>query len=176
MKTRHRIVLTLSATLTALSLLLLSVLVVQFLQLRRAAYTIVADARVLVTDLADDTFSYTVSVDQSIPISTSIPFSQAVTVPFNAVMPVNTTIVIPIDLGFATYDLPVPIRTVFPVDMEVTVPFSETMDVVTLVAVDLDVPIEIVIADTPLADYLQELTVTLEQTERQLHHPFSRND
>ncbi len=176
MKTRYRVILILSATLTALSLLLLSVLIVQFLQLRRAAHTIVADARVLVTDLADDTFSYTVSVDQSIPISTSIPFSQAVTVPFNAVLPVNTTIVIPLDLGFTTYNLPVPIRTAFPVDMEVTVPFSETVDVITLVAVDLDVPIEIVIADTPLADYLQELTVTLEETERQLHQPFYRGD
>ncbi len=69
-----------------------------------------------------------------------------------------------------------PIRTVFPIDMEVTVPFSETVDVSTLVAVALDLPIEIVIADTPLADYLQELTLTLEQTERQLHQPFYTSD
>ena len=166
----------LSLALSGVSLLLVSGLIFQLLESRRVGRARIADARKLVREFSDDTFSYTVELDQSIPISTSIPFSQSVTVPFKAVLPVNTTIVVPLNLGFTTYNLSVPIRTTFPVDLEVTVPFSETVDVVTVVPVDLNVPVEIAIADLPLADYLQAVNTMLDATDRHLEQPFRRAD
>lgn len=176
MKRSYRVLTILSVMLSVVSLLLVSALIFQLLQSRGVARAIIADGQMLVTEFSDDTFSYTVELDQSIPISTSIPFSQTVTVPFKAVLPVNTTIVVPLDLGFTTYNLSVPIRTTFPVDLEVTVPFSETVDVSTVVPVELTVPIEIAISDLPLADYLEAVSAMLEETDRHLEQPFRRAD
>lgn len=167
----YLIALILLAALTSLSLILNAVIIVELLQLRRAARSSIADARTLLTDLTDETLSYTVEVDQQIPISTSVPFNEAVTVPINAVVPISTTIVVPVDLRFTTYKLAVPINTVLPVDMDVTVPFSQTVDVTTAVPIDVDVPVEIDVADTRLAHYLQELDAALQKTEEQLGHP-----
>jgi hypothetical protein len=102
-------------------------------------------------------------------VATSIPFSQEITVPINTTIPVNTRVVVPIDLGFTTYNLAVPVNTVFPVDMEVTIPVSQTVDIVTTVPMDVDVPIEIVIADTPLVGYLDEVDATLADVATQLN-------
>lgn len=168
MKRPYVIALILLGVLTLLSLALNGIVIFQFLRLRCVAYGVVADARTLITDLTDDTFSHTVEIDQEIPISTDLPFNEAMTVPINAVLPISTTVVVPVNLGFTTYNLAVPIDTVFPVDMEVTVPFSQTVDITTAVPIDVDVPVEIAIADTSLVDYLEELDATLEEIEGQL--------
>lgn len=171
---RYVVVLILLGALTLLSLLVSGVVLVQFLRLRSTARGIVADTRGLVADLADETFSYTVEVDQDIPLSTDVPFHEAVTVPINTVIPISTTVVVPINLRFTTYNLAVPIDTVVPVDVEVTVPFSETVSITTAVPVDVDVPLEIAVADTPLVGYLQELNAMLKETEEQLGYPVKR--
>jgi hypothetical protein len=168
MQTRYLVALILLGVLTLLSLIFNGVVIVQFLQLRCAAHGVVADTRALITDLADDTVSLTVEVDQEIPFSTEIPFNETVTVPINTVVPISTTVVVPVNLGLTTYRLAVPIDTVLPVDMDVTVPFSETVDVTTAVPIDVDVPVEIAIADTLLVDYLQGLDAALEEIEEQL--------
>jgi len=172
---RYTVVLILLGAMTLLSLIVSGVVLVAFFRLRSAARDIVGDTRRLVADLADETFSYTVEVDQDIPLSTDVPFNEAVTVPINTVIPINTSVVVPINLRFTTYDLTVPINTVVPVDVEVTVPFSETVSITTAVPVDVDVPLEIAVADSPLIGYLQELDAMLEETEEQLGYPVRRD-
>ncbi|MBS3782973.1 MAG: hypothetical protein KGY78_00875 [Anaerolineae bacterium] len=159
------------AVLTLLSLAFNGVVVLEFLRLRRTAHRVVIDARSLVTDVADDTFSYTVEVDQEVPISTEIPFNETLSVPINTVIPISTTVVVPVNLGFRTYELALPIQAVFPIDMEVTVPISEAVDITTVVPLKVDVPIEIAVSDTPLAGYLRDLNATLRRTEQQLERP-----
>lgn len=159
------------AALTLLSLAFNGVVVLEFLRLRRTAHRVVTDARSLVTDVADDTFSYTVEVDQEVPISTEIPFNETLSVPINTVIPISTTVVVPVNLGFRTYELALPIQAVFPIDMEVTVPISEAVDITTVVPLKVDVPIEIAVSDTPLAGYLRDLNATLRRTEQQLGRP-----
>lgn len=163
------------AILTLLSLAFNAIVILEFLQLRRAAHRVVTDARALVEEISDDTVSYTVELDQEIPISTEIPFSESISVPINTVVPIDTTVVVPVDLRFTTYNLTVPIETVFPVDMEVTVPVSQVIDVTTVVPLNVDVPIEIAISETPLADYLADVNATLKRTEDQLERPIWRN-
>lgn len=159
------------ALLTVLSLALNGILVFEFLEVRRSAHRIVVDTRSLVTDFAQDTFTYTVNVDQEIPVSTEIALNEAFSVPINTVVPLSTTVVVPVDLRLATYKLAVPIQAVFPVSTQVTVPFSEVIDVATIVPLDVDVPIEVTVADTPLAGYLEVVSDTLKQTEEDLERP-----
>jgi hypothetical protein len=174
MKRRYVAALVVLAMLTLFSLALNAILIFEFLQLRRAARLVVGDARALVAEVSDDTFSYTFEVDQEFPISTEIPFSESISVPINTVVPIDTTIVVPVDLRFTTYNLTIPIETIFPVDMEVTVPVSQAIGITTVVPLEVDVPIEIPISETPLADYLNDVDATLERTEKELERPIWR--
>jgi hypothetical protein len=159
------------ATLTVLSLTLNALTIFQLLRARRTALTVISDAQGLLDEVAGETFTYTVEVNQEFPVDVSIPFSEEVTVPINTTIPVNTTVVVPVDLGVTTYQLSVPINTVFPVDMEMTVPVSQTIDVVTTVPVDVEVPVAIPIGETPLVAYLEKLDTTLTRMEDDLKYP-----
>jgi len=163
------------AVLTLLSLTLNGVIVFSLLQLRQTAHRAVNDTQALVAQLVDDTFSYTIAIDQEIPVSTGIPLNEILEVPINAVVPVSTTVVVPVNLGFRTYELAVPIEAVFPIDMEVSVPVSQTVDVTTVVPLQVDVPVEIVISETPLDGYLKDVDAALEKIEERLKHPIWRS-
>jgi len=171
MKKVYSVGLVVLIVLTLMSLALNGVVLYAIVEVRQTALDIVTDARVLVRQFADDTFTYTVEVDQEFPISTEFPFSQTMSVPVNTVVPVNTQVVIPVDLGFTTYRLTVPINTVFPIDMEFTVPISQVVDITTVVPVSIAVPVEIAVPETPLADHLKELDAILKQTEEDLEQP-----
>jgi hypothetical protein len=110
-------------------------------------------------------------VEKEIPVATSVPFNEKITVPVQTTIPISTTVVVPIDLGITSYNLKVPIRTLVPIDLEFTVPVSRTIDVATTVPLDLAVPIEIPIADTPLAGYLESLDENLARLEERLADP-----
>ena len=172
MKKLHIVVLILLTLLTLLSLALNGVVIYGLLQARQialdarqVALNTVADARSIVTGIGDDTFSYTLKVEQEIPVVVSVPLDEVVTIPVNTVIPIDTTVTVPIDLGITTYDLDVPIQTIIPVDLEFAVPISQTVDIATTVLLDVEVPIEIPLAETPLLGYLEELDVALAQLE-----------
>jgi len=188
MKKGYLIVLIILAVGTLSSLALNGVVIFGLLRARRitleaqqVAQDTVTETRAVITGIGEDTFAYTVELEQEIPIATSIPFEEEITVPINTTIPINTTVVVPIDLGITSYDLQVPIRTIIPVDLEVVVPISQTVDVATTVPLDVDIPIEIPIADTPLVGYMEELDAALArlgegltQLEGRLEKPLSR--
>ncbi|HEY66670.1 MAG TPA: hypothetical protein G4N97_00170 [Thermoflexia bacterium] len=176
MRKAYLVILIVLAILTLLSLTLNATVILSLMRARQIALDTVADARALVTDIGDDTFSYTLEVNQEIPIATGIPFNEEVTVPINTTIPINTTVIVPIDLGVTTYNLEVPIRTVIPVDLEFTVPVSQTVSIATTVPLDVDVPLEIAIAETPLVGYLEQLDAALAQIEARLRQPFGNGD
>jgi hypothetical protein len=176
MKKGYLIALIVLTALTLLSLMLNGAVIYVLLQGQQIALNTVNDARAVVTNVNDATISYTIEVDQEIPVAASVPFYEVVSVPINTVLPVETTVMVPINLGVISYSLEVPISTIIPVDLEVTVPISQTVNVVTTVPLDLDVPIEIPLADTPLVDYVEELDAALARLEARLKHPFDRKD
>jgi hypothetical protein len=169
MRRGYLIALIVSTVLALSSLMANAMTVVELLWWRQYILTAIEDTRAIVRGIGDATFSHTFEVDQEIPVAANIPVSQEITVPINTTVPVNTTVVVPIDLGLTTYNLTVPINTVVPIDMEVTVPVSQTVDIVTTVPLDVDVPVEIVIADTPLVGYLEEADATLGDVAAQLN-------
>ena len=186
MKKPTTIALILLALLTLLSLALNGVVIYGLLRARQialgaqqAALQTVTDARSVVAGVGDDAFSYTLKVEQEIPIAASIPVDEVVTIPVDTVVPIDTTVIVPIDLGITTYDLVIPIQTIVPVNLEFAVPISQTVDIVTSVPLDVDVPIEIPLAETPFVDYMDELDAglarleeALDQLEKKLALPF----
>jgi hypothetical protein len=149
------------------------------LDVRQATLNTVTDARAIITSVGNDTFAYTLEVEQEIPIEASVPFNEEISVPVNTVIPIDTTVTVPIDLGITTYDLEVPIQAILPVDLEFTVPISQTIDIATTVPLNVAVPIEIPLDETPLVDYMEELDIglgrleaDLEQLEEKLALPF----
>lgn len=186
MKKPYTTALILLALLTLLSLALNGVVIYGLLRARQialdaqqAALKTVTDARSVVASVGDDTFSYTLKVEQEIPIAASVPFDEVVTIPVNTVVPIDTTVIVPIDLGITIYDLVIPIQTIVPVNLEFAVPISQTVDIVTSVPLDVDVPIEIPLAETPFVEYmdgldagLARLEEALDQLEQKLALPF----
>ncbi|MGD2105266.1 MAG: hypothetical protein PVJ55_09180 [Anaerolineae bacterium] len=131
--------------LAMLSLALNGVVILELLELRQTAQQVVVDTRRLVTRFAEETFSYTVKVDQEMPVSAEIPLSESLTVPISTVVPISTTVLVPVNLGLATYRLAVPIETVLPVDLEVTVPVSQVVQISAAVSLDADIPVEVAV-------------------------------
>ena len=178
MKKGYIIILILLTILTLLSLALNGAVIFGLLRARQialdaeqVAMNAVTDARAIVAGIGDDTFSYTLEVNQEFPIATSIPFDEEITVPIKTTIPINTTVIVPIDAGLlGTFDVDVPVRTIIPVDLEFTVPVSKTVDIVATVPLNVDVPIEIPLAETPLAGYLEELDAALVRLEETLAH------
>lgn len=175
MKRGYLAALAVLAVLTLLSSALNGLMIFSCLQLRRTMHRVVSDTRIPVSQLADDTFSYTIPVDQQIPVSTGIPLNETLQVPINTVVPVSTTVVVPVNLGFRTYELAVPIEAVLPIDIEVSVPVSQTVDVTAVVPLEVDVPVEIAVSETHLVDYLRDLNAALRQTEERLKRPIWRS-
>ena len=176
MKKGYLVALVLLSILTLLSLALNGIVIFTLLEMRQAAHRIVVDTQALVARIEDETFAYTVQLDQEIPVAAEIPFNETFSVPINTVLPISTSVGVPVNLGVTTYRLTVPIETVVPVDMEVTVPVSQVVDLSTVVPLDLDVPIEIAVVETPLAGYLRDAHMMLERAEEQLRTPIWRSD
>ncbi|MFW6082583.1 MAG: hypothetical protein ACOC8C_00870 [Chloroflexota bacterium] len=171
MKKAYSVALAVLSVLTMSSLLLNGVVIYALLEAREMTHRLVGDARMLVSELSDETFQYSFEFEQEFPIRSEFPFSGTFTVPMNTVIPIDTTVVVPVDLGITTYRLRVPINTVFPVDMEFTVPVSQVVDVDLVVPVSLDVPVEIPVRDTTFVAYLREVDGMLKRTEEQLQGP-----
>ena len=184
------VALVLLTLLTLVSLTLNGVVIYGLLQAQRialdaqqAALQTVSDARDIVSGIGDDTFTYTLKVEQQVPIAASVPFNEVINIPINTVVPIDTTVVVPIDLGVTTYDLEVPIQTVIPVDLNFDVPINKTVDIATTVLLDVDVPIMIPLGETPLLGYMEEIDAglarledSLDELENKMADPFSMNE
>ncbi len=177
MKKGYLIALIVLAVLTLVSLMLNGITILWSLYTRQINLAMLAGARATVSDLSDETISYTFEVNQGIPISATVPISKSVVVPIRATIPVSTVVIIPVSAGIlGSFDLNVPIRTMIPVNLDVTVPISETVNVATTVPLNVDVPIRIPIAETPLAGYLDNLDMALAEVERKLASPLSKSE
>lgn len=167
----HFFALVVVTVLTLLSLLLNAIVIHALLDARRTALRVVQDAQSLVNELSDDVFRYSVELEQDVPISAEVPFSETFNIPVNTVVPIDTSVVVPVDLGITTYRLRIPINTVFPVDIDLTVPVNQVITVDTVVPIAVEVPLDIAVSETPLAGYLRDAEATLKQTEERLKGP-----
>ena len=177
MKKGYVVLMVFLTALTLASLGLSGVTLYGLVRARQIALDAVADSRAILEGIGDDTFSYSLVVEQEIPIAASVPFSERVRVPIQTTLPISTTVIIPIDAGLlGTFDVEVPVQALIPVNLEVVVPVSETVDIVTTVSLNTSVPIEIPISDTPLSSYLKQIDAVLEGAELKLSQPDIRGN
>lgn len=89
--------------------------------------------------------TYEVPINAIVPVNTSIPFSETIDVPINEVINIDTTVNVP----FGGASLPIPIQTDIPINLQVTVPISKQVPVVMEIPVNLlvNVPIQ---SDVPI--------------------------
>lgn len=141
------------------------VLLLQLNRLMSGPSLVLAQTADQVARLRNETFTYTLRIDQNLHVQTDVPFRKTVQVPINTTLPIDTTITVPVDSPFGRLTLPVPIKTTLPVSLTVSTPISETLPIDTNVPVRADVPVTIHLEDTPLRPYLEEL----ERALRSMH-------
>lgn len=143
------------------SLLINVVFFVQLNSLRQRARQGVSNASELLQSVEIEAYDLPIYIDETVPISITVPFSDTfavpisttvsvsdvlafedtIEVPINTVIPVNTTVAVPVP---ALGNITIPIITNIPIDMEVTVPISRSIPVELEIPVDMtvDVPVE----------------------------------
>ena len=87
-----------------------------------------------------DTFQAPIST--TVPISAAIPFTDNIEVPVNAVIPINTQVQVPVPV-IGNVVVPIPIVTSIPVSLTVDVPISRTIPVQLDIPVNLDVEVPV---------------------------------
>lgn len=87
--------------------------------------------------------TFIVPISATIPVSASVPFSETIDVPINTVIPINATVSVPLP-AIGNIPIPIPIVTSIPVNLDVKVPISRTIPVALDIPVDLtiEVPVE----------------------------------
>lgn len=167
-------------SLVLLSLILNGLVLAGLLAARQTVVQALDTGIQTVSDLKDETFETTVHVQQVIPIKGSFPFRRTIAVPIDLVIPVfheiafRETVVVPVKTVLGQFDLEAPISLTIPISLTVPVkaevPFaiSETLPISTNLTVDLVLPVSIELNSTPLAGYLEQLRVMLQDIRQQL--------
>jgi hypothetical protein len=111
---------------------------------------------------------YTVHVDQSVPVSLTVPFNTAVNVPISTTLPINTEFSFSLHTLVGDFPVNLPVHADVPVNLTSQVPVHMAVPISTTVPVALDVPIKIDVAQTalgkslgPTQTYLEKLAADL---------------
>ncbi len=146
--------------LVVISLALNAVFVIGLLMVRSAASDVVTSMRSTLDRISDQPFSTTVQVNQDIPFNAVVPINQMMTIPIDIQYPLSTVVNTYIDIPvLGRQDISVPIDTVIPIQYDlvvpvaVDVPISLTYHLQADVPVSFDIPAEI---RTPLDLLLQQ--------------------
>jgi hypothetical protein len=103
----------------------------------------VTTARGILTTMQEQPIVTVVEIDQTVPISTTLPFTHSFHVPIDTVYPlstvVNTYVQIPI-LGRQNISLPIDARV--PVQMDVDVPIQTSIPISFTYRLQMDMPVE----------------------------------
>lgn len=86
--------------------------------------------------------TFVVPISATIPVSASVPFSETIDVPINTNIPINTTVSVPLP-AIGNIPIPIPIVTNIPVNLDVKVPISRTIPVVLDIPVDLTIEVPV---------------------------------
>ncbi len=148
-------------------------LVTLLLGIRRQVGEGAASAAQAIGDLRRSSIDYQVHIEQSLPVSFTVPLSQTVSVPISTTFPINTEATIPLRTPIGTFPITIPIQAVVPVNLRPEVPLRLSVPISATVPVVLDVPIHVAIADTDLGDSLARTQRSLESLAAQWGAPAS---
>lgn len=118
--------------------------------------------------LETQVLTFTVPIDEQLPIAATIPLDEEFVVPIEVTVPIDTSVNVPLNLGIlGTFNLDIPIRTQVPVSTSVTVPLSKQVPIETTVPIRLDVPVALSLAETSLGAQVAEWRTLLEELRGQ---------
>lgn len=150
---------------------------VLMVRLQRGALLAVTEARAALADVPERAIEISIPLQQTFPISASVPLRQDFVVPIQATLPISTVVRVPVEVPIlGTYQMSVPVVTEVPIDLEVVIPVSQTVPVATEVSLDTEVPVRLEMDQLGLDDLLIEVDRVLGQIEQGLQSPFSRSD
>lgn len=116
-------------------------------QVRLQARAAVEQLRGELQGAAQQQLSFSIPIQQTVPISVVVPVQRTITVPIDTVVPIDTevTIAIPTPLGEQRFALP--IQASVPVQKDVVVTIDEQIPVTTQVEVAFNAPVVIDFGD-----------------------------
>ncbi len=146
-------------------------------QLEDLELAIVVDETVPISLTVPFTDTFRVPIRETIPVATTILFEDLIAVPIDADIPIDTDFVVQVDIPLVgRTGIPIPIVTTIPVSLTVEVPISRLIPVETEIEVDflVDVPVasEIPVNAQLPVQFTIPVTVPLDELglERLLDH------
>jgi len=190
MSTSLKLILVLLTGLVVISLALNVYLINEWNQAQREFSNMAAGIKPVVAETFDNadkelaafqksTLTFNVEIDQELPVSAEIPFNETIEIPVQLTVPFNeriqTTVnVDPFNTGFKVpMEIDIPINMEFPIDEVVSITIERTIPISTTVPLQLAVPININIADTDLAPFVDELRQGLDEFESNIDQTLS---
>ncbi len=190
MSTSLKLILVLLTGLVVISLALNVYLINEWNQTQREFANMAAQFRPVVAEtlnnadkelaaFQESTLTFNVEIDQELPVNAEIPFNETIEIPVQMVIPfkeqIQTTVnVDPFGTGFMVpMDIDIPVDMEFPIDEVVSVSVDRTIPISTTVPLQLAVPININIADTDLAPFIDELRKGLDEFESNIDQTLS---
>lgn len=107
--------------------------------------------------LRGSSIDYTVRVEQSLPVSLTVPFSTTIVVPINSTLPIDTEFKLTLRTPLGDYPINVPVQSSVPINMQTSVPVKLSVPISASVPVALSLPIRISLAQTTLGASLEQL-------------------
>jgi hypothetical protein len=153
----------LSLLVSVLSLALTGYLIYRLMRVQSEAKAGIEEAMAALDSLGQEGFHYDFKFDNTVPFSGDIPFKQDLLFPFKGAIPINTTVKVPVDMGFLQTEIEVPIDTTFDLDLEVPISVDETIHVDTEIPLNLEIPIDIEPGDPALQEMLEPVRMWLER-------------
>ncbi len=152
----------------AISILLNVVLIVGLLRTReglRSALTVAGHAVSLSTS---EPFAVVVSVDQMIPVQTTVPIEQSFAVPLELDYPLSTVVNTYIDIPLlGRQDIAVPVEMVIPISTTLEIPIQMAIPISVTYHLQTEIPIEVQLPRT----LLETLANLIEQLDAGLQFP-----
>jgi hypothetical protein len=143
------------------SLLIGAALIVTLGNVRVRALEGIRTATDAVHGLRNSSIDYVVRMDQSLPVSLTVPFSTTIVVPINTTLPINTDFNLTLRTPLGDYPVTVPVQSSVPVNMQTSVPVRLSVPISASVPVALSLPIRINLAQTTLGTSLEQLETYL---------------
>lgn len=147
-------------------------IIYELLQVRTQAGVALGQAAQSIGVVKQSSITYTVPIDEEIPINLNVPVKFTVNVPIKQDLAIDTTVDVPLDIPLlGTRVITVPIKTTVPVDLSVDIPVDKVVPINATIPVKFDVPIDLQLSTTSFGQALGGVQASLQQQADALGAP-----
>jgi hypothetical protein len=149
------------SVLVVVSLALNGFLIYSLLNFRRGLLSALAAARNSLVMMEDQPMVFSVTVDEEVPIQTTIPIEQTFVMPLQFDYPLDTVVNTQIDIPIlGTQELAIPVQTVIPISYTLDIPIRTEVPISLTYRLQQEIPVEVVMpaeALGSLSDLIERL-------------------